>query len=83
VSADKTFVKVKWLDAQDDGRTWVPVDDIKAFTEASCEVTSWGWLVGSTKLYVTLAADYIQGDVYGRITKIPRRMITSIDEYEQ
>jgi len=46
-------------------------------------VTSWGWLVGSTKTYVTIAADYIKDGVYGRVTKIPRKMIVKIDEYEQ
>jgi len=79
----KTFVKVKWLDAQDNGQAWVPEEEIPAFTEAVCEVTSWGWLVGATKLYVTLAADHIADGTYGRVTKIPRKMIVSIDEYKQ
>lgn len=83
MSRDKQFVRVKWHDAQDDGRTWVPAEEIQPFTEAVCEVTSWGWLVGSTKLYVTLAADYITDGVYGRVTKIPRKMIVSIDEFRQ
>ena len=83
MSADKAFVKVTWLDAQDDGRTWVSAEDIQSFTEQQCGVTSWGWLVGSTKTYVTIAADYIKDGVYGRVTKIPRKMIVKIDEYEQ
>ena len=83
MSHDKPFVKVTWLDAQDDGRTWVPADEIQAFTEAEVRVVSWGWQVGVTKKYVTLAADYIADGVYGRVTKIPKKMIQSIDEYEQ
>lgn len=80
---NKPFVKIIWHDAQDDGRTWVPEEDIPQFTEDVCEVISWGWAVCSTKLYVTLAADYIKNDVYGRVTKIPRKMIVSIEEYKQ
>lgn len=83
MSKTKTFVKVIWMDAQDEGRTWVPEEDIAAFTEAQCVVTSWGWMVGATKKYVTLAADYIADGTYGRVTKIPRGMIESIDEFKQ
>ena len=81
---DKPFVKIIWHDAQDDGRTWVAADEIAEFANATCEVTSWGWAVASTKKYVTLAADYIHdGATYGRITKIPRGMIVSIEEFHQ
>jgi len=46
---DKPFVKIVWHDAQDDGRTWVAADEIAEFANATCEVTSWGWAVASTK----------------------------------
>lgn len=85
MTLDKPFVKIVWHDAQDDGRTWVPEEDIQPFTEAICEVTSWGWLVGGSKKtkYITLAADYIADGTYGRVTKIPTGMIQSIDEFKQ
>lgn len=80
---DKPFMKVVWHDAADDGRTWVPAEDIQPFTEELCEVTSWGWMVGASKKYITLAADYIADGTYGRVTKIPRGMVVSIDEFKQ
>lgn len=82
---DKPFVKVIWHDAADDGRTWVPAEDIAGFTEEVVEVISWGWLVGGSRKSknITLAADYIRGDVYGRVTKIPSKMIVSIAEFKQ
>lgn len=82
---DKPFVKVIWHDAADDGRTWVPAEDIAPFTEEVCEVVSWGWLVGGSKKtkYITLAADYIADGTYGRVTKIPSGMVVSIDEFKQ
>lgn len=82
---DTRFVKVRWHDAADEGRTWVPGEEIDSFTEELCEVTSWGWLVGETKKYITLAADCIPDEplpTWGRVTKIPRKMIVSIEDYE-
>ena len=82
---DKPFVKVIWHDAADEGRTWVPAEDIQAFTDEATEVVSWGWLVcGSRKTkYITLAADYIADGTYGRVTKIPTGMIVRWDEFKQ
>lgn len=83
MSLPKRFVKVVWHDAQDEGHTWVPEGDIQPFTESLCEVISWGWLVGESKKYITLAADYIEDGVYGRVTKIPRGMVVKIDDFKQ
>lgn len=82
---DKPFVKVTWHDAADEGRTWVPAEDIPEFTEEVIEVVSWGWLVGGSRKskYITLAADYIKDGTYGRVTKIPSRMIVGFDEFKQ
>ena len=79
---NKRFVKVVWHDAQDEGHTWVPEEDIPAFTEAICEVVSWGYLVGATKKYVTIAADAITDGPYGRVTKIPVGMITKLEDFK-
>lgn len=79
---DKRFVKVKWNDAQDNGQTWVPPEEIAKFTEELCEVISWGYLVGATKKYVTLAADSIVDGPYGRVTKIPVPMIITIEDFK-
>ena len=85
MSLDKAFVKVTWHDAADNGQTWVQAEDIPGFTEEVIEVISWGWLVGGSKKskYITLAADYIKEGVYGRVTKIPTKMVIRIEEYKQ
>ena len=82
---DKPFVRVVWNDAADEGRTWVPAEDIPAFTEKIVEVTSWGWLVGGSRRskYITLAADYIADGTYGRVTKIPAQMVVALEEFKQ
>lgn len=80
----KKFVRVRWHDAADLEKTWVQPEDIEAFTKEFCEVLSWGWLVSTSKTYLTLAADYIADtDTYGRVTKIPRGMVASVDEFKQ
>lgn len=81
--SERKFVKVCWHDAQDEGRTWVQDEELQPFTEALCEVISWGWLVGETKKYVTIAADFSAPSTWGRVTKIPRGMVVKIEEFEQ
>lgn len=82
--AEKKFVRVLWHDAADLEKTWVQPEDIAQFTNELCEVVSWGWVVGTSKKYVTLAADYIaETETYGRITKIPRGMVAKIEEFKQ
>lgn len=86
MSPDRRFVKVRWMDAQDEGRTWVPGEDIDKFTQELCEVISWGWLVGETPKYITIAADCIPDEphpTWGRVTKIPRKMVLKIEDFEQ
>ena len=78
----KKFVKVTWHDAQDAPDTWVHQDDVQHFTDSLCEVTSWGWIVGQSKHYLTLAADYVKDGDYGRVTKIPRGMIVKTEEFQ-
>jgi len=82
---DKPFVRIIWHDAADDTRTWVPAEDIADFTDKVVEVISWGWLVGGSRKskYITLAADYIKDGTYGRVTKIPSKMVVAFDEFRQ
>ena len=81
---DKKFVRVVWHDAADLEKTWVGAEDIAQFTNELCEVVSWGWVVSTSKKYVTLAADYIaETETYGRVTKIPRGMVAHIEEFKQ
>jgi hypothetical protein len=79
---EKRFVKVYWHDAQDEAHTWVSDEEIPGFTAALCEVVSWGWLVGETKKYITLAADHSAPSTWGRVTKIPRGMIVKIEDFK-
>lgn len=82
----KPFVKVVWLDASDPqgDESWYREAEAEAFGEELMEVTSFGYLVSKTALYVTLAADLITKGTklttYGRLTKIPRGMIQLIEE---
>ena len=77
--SSKPLVMVHWRDTEDyNETTWVLESDLKEFWEAHCEVSSLGYLLKKTKGYVTLAADFIPPDTYGRITKIPRKMIVKI-----
>lgn len=80
--SERRFVKVTWHDAADNGQTWVQAEEIQPFTEELCVVVSWGWLVGATKKYVTLAADHIVDGPYGRVTKIPVPMIMKIEDFK-
>ena len=78
-------VRVTWLDAADLQQPWAARDDIENFTREPCEVVSWGYLVKATRSYVTLAADRMPGDqdeAWGRIIKIPRRMIRKLERLE-
>jgi hypothetical protein len=77
----KPMVVVRWLDAQDHAEKWVDEKDAEEFGGVDCEVTSVGFLVRKTDKYVTLAGDWdaIDSD-YGRVTKIPTKMIVEIKE---
>lgn len=82
---DKRFVRVVWHDAADlSDKTWVSPEDVAQFSNELCEVISWGWLVSTSKTYLTLAADYIADtETYGRVTKIPKGMVAKVEEFKQ
>jgi len=75
------LVRVTWDDAEDPtGDIWVEDADLDRFiAERSCSVVSVGFLARESDRYILLVADHGE-DYYGRVTKIPRGMITSIDE---
>jgi len=76
----KPFVKVTWHDAEDmGGSSWNSQEEIDAFGSNLCEAFSYGYLVKKTKNYLTLAADHIPPDTYGRIIKIPKRMVVKVE----
>lgn len=75
------IVKVVWLDAQDHADKWVDQADAEAFTDVDVTVESYGILVRKTDKYVTLAGDWDPIDKdYGRVTKIPSKMVVEIIE---
>lgn len=78
----KPFVVVKWHDAEDSPVAWSTEEDLQDFATTVCEALSYGYVVKKTRGYITLAADYIAPDTYGRIMKIPRKMIISILEVQ-
>lgn len=82
---DKKLVRVTWIDASDpDTLGWHSDDEVDKFSDDKVEVTSVGYIKSSTKLYMTLVADYIEnGDgsyTWGRPTKIPNGMIVKTEE---
>ena len=79
--ASKKLVRVEWLDAKDADGTWVGEKEAIEFNDKEVLVESYGLLVKKTKKYITLAADRcLEDKTYGRVTKIPTRMIRSITE---
>ena len=74
------LVVVRWHDAQDGHETWMDGKEIEEFGEKTVEVTSIGWEVKRTKLYVTIAADSAADGDYGRVCKVPLSMVLSIDQ---
>lgn len=79
------FVKVTWDDAEDpdNGNTWHSDTDVAEFAAQTTLVVSVGFKVSDTAKYVTLAADWIERlQQFGRLTKIPKGVIQSIDEFK-
>lgn len=79
------FVKVTWDDAEDPdtGNAWHSDQDVAEFAETTTLVVSVGFKVSDTPKYVTLAADWIERlKQFGRITKIPKGVIQSIEEFK-
>lgn len=73
-------VEVTWADAQDHDETWTSLEDVEEFAESSMIVTSLGWEVKRTKLYITIAADYTPDGTFGRVCKIPMGMVQKIEQ---
>lgn len=74
----KRFVKVEWLDAEDfRDATWATAEEAGAFNETECLVVSYGYLVAKSRTHLTLAADLAEPETYGRLIKIPRKMVKS------
>jgi hypothetical protein len=74
------------LDASDpdDATGWYTDEQLEKFSQDAVEVTSVGYVKSSTKLYITLVADFIpNGDgtfTWGRPTKIPHAMVIKIED---
>lgn len=83
---DKRLVRVTWIDASDPHteNSWYTDEEVDKFSEQAVEVVSVGYLKSSTKLYLTLVADFspnLDGTItWGRPTKIPHGMVTKIED---
>lgn len=78
------FVRVQWADAQDLGQTWADAETVEQFSKEPCLIISYGYLVKSTKAYVTLAADFVCGNGdFGRVTKIPKPWVRSMQTVKE
>jgi hypothetical protein len=77
-------VQVIWWDAQDHPDKWADAQDVKAWADTECEISSVGYLVSDTAKYVTLAGDLDPADGdYGRVTKIPKNMVRRIEDLHE
>lgn len=77
------LVKVTWDDAEDPDyeKAWLSADDLDEFLTQRALVESCGFLVRENETHILLAADRIQDfNHHGRVTKIPRAVIHSIEE---
>lgn len=78
------MVVIIWNDAQDSLEPWVGEAEAKQFAETPCPIVSYGFLVRKTKNYVVIAGDWNDSNKdYGRVTKIPTKMITSMKELQE
>ena len=72
------LVLITWRDAADPDEPWLGEEGVEKFTHETTLVKSIGWVRKLTKLYVIICADeQIDIKVYGRVTKIPRKMIVN------
>lgn len=77
----KPFVKVTWLDAEDfRDATWATAEEAAAFNAKPCEVVSYGYLIAKSRTHLTIAADLAEPETYGRLIKIPRKMIQQTED---
>jgi hypothetical protein len=73
-------VEIAWIDAQDHGDAWVPVEEVEQFGLRDCTIMSMGYLVKHTDKYYTLAGDFDKEDGnFGRVTKIPSKWVVSVE----
>ena len=79
----KPFVKIIWHDAEDFQESgWASGEALENWNAKPCESFSYGYLASKNKHYVTICADLIHPDTFGRCMKIPRRMIQEITEID-
>lgn len=75
----RLLVMVAWVDAHDPQEAWMAEADAVVYGEVEVVITSVGWVISKGTKYLTLGADYDAIDKdYGRVTKIPLGMITSL-----
>ena len=77
---DKQRIEVVWHDAADQPDTWVSPEDVEQFGDNVLVVTSIGYEIKRTKLYLTLVGDLTSEGDSGRVCKIPIGMIQSTKE---
>ncbi len=72
-------VLVKWLDAHDEGETWIHHDEIE---KGPCVVTSIGFLISGKPKHHTLAQSFTEDDMYNNIIYIPDGMVISVRDID-
>ena len=71
----KKIVKVEWVDAADDSRTWLEMDDL----EDVVPITTIGILIENNKKRVVVAHSSCQSSRIGGIIYIPKGCVKKIE----
>ena len=78
------LVRIVWNDASDTLEPWVSEEGLKKFSLSTALVVSVGYLAHKNRSYITIAGDWQEDcKIWGRVTKIPRRMVVSIEEIHE
>jgi hypothetical protein len=79
------LVLITWNDTEDfKGASWASTEEVAEFTKKLCTIQSVGWIVKKSRHYVTICSDFSPSpDTHGRVTKITRKMIVSIEPLER
>ncbi len=75
------LVKITWTDTEDfKGSSWASKEEVDEFSNKLCTIESVGWVVKKTRHYLTICSDFSPNpDTHGRVTKITRKMIVSVE----
>lgn len=77
----RPLIRMTWNDASDSIEPWISEEEMEKFADSHAPVESVGYLVKKTRTHVVIAGDWQEDHkIWGRVTKVPRKMVVSIEE---